>query len=551
MMKLLKKVLICIAVSSLLSVVLMILYTGSDNKHLRKMSEPHWGALPSYIIRTFTSVKYQCHDRLLVKQSGMTMWEVCRDMDQGIVLDTSRYTDCRIFVSIMSPENKIDKNLISNFRAVFDRCEIIKLEVEEGKENLVKYLRDNIGQGDVELLKIDISGFLWSSFEDVLESGVLDNVKQLLLRVDMTDVEEDGVKELSTEKIEMTSFYRKNQLLENLQIVGFTLTSSNYIPSEKDEVGKAPCCYYGTWLQLGKKERKDSIDENTKVLNWQPDVRVLADGTNTTFQTPFVLQPLAVIPEEGKPDDWDGEVKRFLKYLRTNQMSCKESHHMGHDANDDGGWDVCFEPRIGLNSTTCLVYSIGIGDDWSFDEAMATYGCDVFAFDPSIHKPSHKHSERVWFYNFGLLDKNSDKHFGRSMISSNTQQWKVRTLEGLMAEMDHQNRKIDILKIDIEGAEWQSLYQMLERGTLQYVKQLVFEVHLWKPKPGREIADFQEKFSILKWLEEQGFRMWHWHENLCGDRVKLGYNYFFSETCCYELAWINTRYNDWWASEVS
>ncbi|XP_070552261.1 uncharacterized protein [Ptychodera flava] len=510
-MKMLKRALVCFTGTSM---VLLLLHnrSGSDSKGFQKMSGPHFGALLSSLIRTFTNIKYRCHDRLLVEQSGTTMWEVCRDTDQGIILDTSRSPDCRIFVSIMSPENMTDKKLIDNLMASFGNCEIVQLDVEEGKHNLVKYLRDNLGQGNVQLLKIDISKFLWSSFEDILESGVLDNVKQLLLRIDMDDIEDESVDNPSIEIL--TSFYRKNQLLEKLEKSGFTLISSNYIPSEKNGVGKALCCYYGTWLQ--------------------------------TFQTPFVLQPSAVIPEEGKPDDWDGEVKRLLKHLRTNQMSCKQSRHMGHDVNADGGWDVCFEPHKGLNSTKCLVYSIGIGDDWSFDEAMAAYGCDVFSFDPSINQPSHKHSERVWFHDFGLLDKNSDKHPGRS-----TQKWKVRTLEGLMAEMDHHNRKIDVLKIDIEGAEWQSLYQMLERGTLQYVKQLVFEVHLWKPIPGNEKAGFREKYSILKWLEEQGFRMWHWHQNPLSEIIKLGYSDFLSEACCYELAWINTRYNDWWESAGS
>ncbi|CAG2232362.1 unnamed protein product [Mytilus edulis] len=30
----------------------------------------------------------------------------------------------------------------------------------------------------------------------------------------------------------------------------------------------------------------------------------------------------------------------------------------------------------------CLVYSFGINNQWSFDDAMANIGCDVFSFDP-------------------------------------------------------------------------------------------------------------------------------------------------------------------------
>ncbi|XP_070552272.1 probable methyltransferase-like protein 24 [Ptychodera flava] len=301
-------------------------------------------------------------------------------------------------------------------------------------------------------------------------------------------------------------------------------------------------------LKLGTEN--NLLQEESLKLEWQPKVQFFPDGHNETFQTPFQLQPLVVLPEGRQPNDWDGEVARLLKYLHSNQMICKQSQQMGNDVDSDGGWDICFEPKIGLNSTDCLVYSVGIGYEWSFDEAMAAYGCDVIAFDPSMKQQSHRHSKRVLFQNFGLWDRNTDTYSGKSLMSQKVDLWKVRTLEGLMAEMNHQHKRIDILKIDIEGAEWEVLYQMLERGTLQYVKQLVFEVHVWKPTPGDEKAYFQKKYSILKWLEEQGFRMWNWHWNHLALGSKLGYNHFFREPCCYELSWINTRFNNWWQFEM-
>ena len=51
---------------------------------------------------------------------------------------------------------------------------------------------------------------------------------------------------------------------------------------------------------------------------------------------------------------------------------------LGHS----GGWNVCMD-QLTNTSDPCVVYSYGLGADWSFDKAMEKLGCTIHGFDPS------------------------------------------------------------------------------------------------------------------------------------------------------------------------
>ena len=51
----------------------------------------------------------------------------------------------------------------------------------------------------------------------------------------------------------------------------------------------------------------------------------------------------------------------------------------------DGNKYVCLDELFyHIQNGNCLIYSFGISDDWSFEEAMANLGCTVRTFDPTI-----------------------------------------------------------------------------------------------------------------------------------------------------------------------
>lgn len=69
---------------------------------------------------------------------------------------------------------------------------------------------------------------------------------------------------------------------------------------------------------------------------------------------------------------------------------------------------------------------------------MAEYGCTVFAFDPTMDKEDHIHSERVMFYNLGLSEVNQERpRHPRPWDKFVKNRWKTRTLETIIRELGH------------------------------------------------------------------------------------------------------------------
>ena len=62
----------------------------------------------------------------------------------------------------------------------------------------------------------------------------------------------------------------------------------------------------------------------------------------------------------------------------------------------DGHKFVCLDKFYAdVQSGNCLIYSFGIADDWTFEEAMAELGCTIRTFDPTISGSTKPDNEQV------------------------------------------------------------------------------------------------------------------------------------------------------------
>ena len=107
---------------------------------------------------------------------------------------------------------------------------------------------------------------------------------------------------------------------------------------------------------------------------------------------------------------------------------------------------------------------------------MGKLGCEVHSFDPSMNTSSHRRSANVMFHNIGLGNFNSDAFDPRQDIYvKDNQKWKMRTLKSVVQMLGHENRVIDVLKIDIEGHEWAVVENLIETGMFPFVRQFMLE----------------------------------------------------------------------------
>jgi FkbM family methyltransferase len=187
---------------------------------------------------------------------------------------------------------------------------------------------------------------------------------------------------------------------------------------------------------------------------------------------------------------------------------------------DWGGWTVV----PSLLSKDSIVYSGGIGTDASFDTAIIDrFGCEVHGFDPTPRGLAHaeeiaKGEPRFRFYPCGLWHEDTTVLFYapanpghdsysivnlQSTAEERAVEAPVRRLSSITRDLGHDH--VDLLKIDIEGAEHAVLASMLDDAV--DVRQICVEFD--QPTPmARMIGTIQR-------LQTAGFtavarRGWEW-----------------------------------------
>ncbi len=180
-----------------------------------------------------------------------------------------------------------------------------------------------------------------------------------------------------------------------------------------------------------------------------------------------------------------------------------------------GGWMIV-PGRLNAGS---VMYSFGVGNDISFDlEAIKEFGMTVHGFDPSpgvIRWISERRDlpARYFFHPYGLGPGDGVADFykpenggmysltgGHGYKEENRIPLPTKRLLSIIGSLN--TTYVDVLKMDIEGAEYAQIDAIIENRSL--IGQLLIEFH---HRIG--VAPLKETVNCVNRLRAAGFRLFH------------------------------------------
>ena len=204
----------------------------------------------------------------------------------------------------------------------------------------------------------------------------------------------------------------------------------------------------------------------------------------------------------------------YRKSIEKKRYSIKKNCNTAWYGNTYGGFFV----NPDLLDEDSIVYSIGVGCDVSFDvEIINQHNSCVYAFDPTPKSINWVSRNRLpvqfKFFDFGIskktgsevfhLPKNpnyvSGSVFQHADVSEfDTVEVKMKSFQDITRKLGH--KKIDILKMDIEGSEYDVIDSILDSDVR--IDQILIEFH------ERFFDDgFQKTMDAIKKIGKKGYKL--------------------------------------------
>eukprot|EP00586_Coscinodiscus_wailesii_P014137 CAMPEP_0172507560 /NCGR_PEP_ID=MMETSP1066-20121228/204629_1 /TAXON_ID=671091 /ORGANISM="Coscinodiscus wailesii, Strain CCMP2513" /LENGTH=254 /DNA_ID=CAMNT_0013285143 /DNA_START=496 /DNA_END=1260 /DNA_ORIENTATION=+ len=151
----------------------------------------------------------------------------------------------------------------------------------------------------------------------------------------------------------------------------------------------------------------------------------------------------------------------------------------------------------------CLIYSVvcgGNGGDFLFEDAiyeMHGKGCETHIFDPADWtRKGDVENKNIHYHAWGI--KSSYDAQSKSIIWPAGRRGDLKTFQETLKRLGHENRTIDIFKIDCEGCEYSTHKDWIGFGA----RQILLEIHGVPQPQGGTGRWYQKAMNVSEYYKD-------------------------------------------------
>lgn len=165
----------------------------------------------------------------------------------------------------------------------------------------------------------------------------------------------------------------------------------------------------------------------------------------------------------------------------------------------DGDSTLRLEYPLNENS---VVFDLGGYKGQWVSDIFSKYCCNVYVFEPVMAfyeaiKKRFQHNKKIRIFPFGLAEENKKVVLGvdkdRSSMFKGSDEGEVIALHSFKEFLGtHQIRNIDLIKINIEGAEYDLLDFIIEEGLQTRISNIQVQFHDFVPYAEKRLKGIQK-----------------------------------------------------------
>lgn len=188
---------------------------------------------------------------------------------------------------------------------------------------------------------------------------------------------------------------------------------------------------------------------------------------------------------------------------------------------DDKKYNLMLNYNLDENS---LVFDVGGYKGQGVSDLFSMYLPTIYVFEPrteyaEIIKQRFKKNKKIKVFNFGLSNRKYEDYIyfnndGSTLFLKNKQKEMVK-MESISDFIKNNNfKKIDLLKLNIEGGEYEVLGDLINSKLLNIITNIQIQFHNFFPDAKKKMIDIQKELSKTHSLTYQyEFVMENWQLN--------------------------------------